>query len=140
MNNEFLKRILSSLILIPLVVFIITEGKYFFYILIILIYFISCYEWYKMTKNKPYSTYGYFFFTISLFCFYQLRYDIENSFIPLLITISICILTDIGGYIFGKIFKGPKLTTYSPNKTYSGLIGSFVLAFLFVPFFMYYDF
>ena len=32
----------------------------------------------------------------------------------------ICISTDIGGYIFGKIFKGPKLTKISPKKTYSG--------------------
>jgi phosphatidate cytidylyltransferase len=31
-----------------------------------------------------------------------------------------CIASDIGGYIFGKIFKGPKLTKISPKKTYSG--------------------
>jgi phosphatidate cytidylyltransferase len=47
-------------------------------------------------------------------------------------------LTDIGGYIFGKTFKGPKLTKISPKKTYSGLIGSFVLSiiggFIFVEF------
>ena len=35
---------------------------------------------------------------------------------------------DIGGYIFGKIFKGPKLIKISPNKTYSGMIGSFILS------------
>ena len=47
-------------------------------------------------------------------------------------------MTDIGGYIFGKTFKGPKLTKISPKKTYSGLIGSFVLSiiggFIFVEF------
>ena len=37
----------------------------------------------------------------------------------------ICISTDIGGYIFGKIFKGPKLTKISPKKTYSGVIGGY---------------
>ena len=42
--------------------------------------------------------------------------------------IIICIFTDIGGYIFGKIFKGPKLIKISPNKTYSGMIGSFILS------------
>ena len=36
------------------------------------------------------------------------------------------ISSDIGGYIFGKIFKGKKLTKISPNKTYSGLIGSYI--------------
>ena len=44
--------------------------------------------------------------------------------------ILICIFTDIGGYIFGKIFKGPKLTKISPNKTYSGLIGGLFLPLL----------
>ena len=39
----------------------------------------------------------------------------------------ICISTDIGGYLFGKIFKGPKLTKFSPKKTYTGMIGSFLL-------------
>ena len=42
--------------------------------------------------------------------------------------IFICVGSDIGGYIFGKIFKGPKLTSISPNKTFSGSIGSFLLA------------
>ena len=45
-----------------------------------------------------------------------------------LFIIFICILTDLGGYIFGKIFKGPKLTKISPNKTYSGVVGSFLLS------------
>ena len=49
----------------------------------------------------------------------------------LVFVITICILTDIGGYIFGKIFKGKKLTKVSPNKTYSGMIGSFFLTLLF---------
>ena len=42
----------------------------------------------------------------------------------------ICIFTDIGGYIFGKIFKGPKLTKISPKKTYSGVFGSFLLSLI----------
>ena len=33
-------------------------------------------------------------------------------------------------YIFGKIFKGPKLTKISPNKTYSGVFGSFLLSIM----------
>jgi phosphatidate cytidylyltransferase len=48
----------------------------------------------------------------------------------LLITI-ICVSTDIGGYIFGKIFKGPKLTKFSPNKTYAGMIGGYLLSIIF---------
>ena len=47
----------------------------------------------------------------------------------LLITI-ICVSTDIGGYVFGKIFKGPKLTIFSPNKTYAGMIGGYLLSII----------
>ena len=43
---------------------------------------------------------------------------------------TICIFTDIGGYVFGKIFKGPKLTRVSPKKTYSGVFGSFLLSLI----------
>ena len=43
--------------------------------------------------------------------------------------ISICIATDIGGLVFGKTFKGKKLTKISPNKTYSGFYGSFIFSF-----------
>ena len=46
----------------------------------------------------------------------------------LLFTTIICVSTDIGGYIFGKIFKGPKLTKFSPNKTYAGMIGGYFLS------------
>ena len=37
-----------------------------------------------------------------------------------------CISSDIGGYVFGNIFKGPKLTKISPNKTYAGALGSII--------------
>ena len=49
----------------------------------------------------------------------------------------ICIFSDIGGFVFGKFFKGRKLTKISPNKTLSGSIGSFILSLLLVPFFYY---
>ena len=44
--------------------------------------------------------------------------------------VTVCIFTDIGGYVFGKIFKGPKLTKISPNKTYAGVFGSFLLSLI----------
>ena len=50
---------------------------------------------------------------------------LEYEFYNLLLVLLTCILTDIGGFIFGKIIKGPKLTKLSPNKTYSGMIGSY---------------
>ena len=47
-----------------------------------------------------------------------------------LFLIIVCIFTDIGGYIFGKIFKGPKLTKISPKKTYAGMIGGYFLSLI----------
>ena len=51
----------------------------------------------------------------------------------------VCISTDIGGYLFGKIFKGPKLTKISPNKTYSGMIGGYFLSLIFLSYFFNWD-
>ncbi len=52
--------------------------------------------------------------------------------------VMICILTDIGGYVFGKTFKGPKLTKISPNKTYSGVIGGYLCSIIFMSFYFNY--
>ena len=51
----------------------------------------------------------------------------------------ISISTDVGGYIFGKIFKGPKLIKISPNKTYSGMFGGFFLSIISINIFLNYD-
>ena len=65
------------------------------------------------------------------FSFYSAHEFRENeNYKDFLFIITICIFTDIGGYIFGKIFKGPKLTKISPKKTYSGVFGSFFLPFI----------
>ena len=42
----------------------------------------------------------------------------------------ICVSTDIGGFVFGKILKGPKLIKISPNKTYAGVLGSYIFSLL----------
>ena len=45
-----------------------------------------------------------------------------------ILVLIICIFTDLGGYIFGKFFKGPKLIKISPKKTYAGALGGFILS------------
>jgi phosphatidate cytidylyltransferase len=52
--------------------------------------------------------------------------------------IFICVFTDIGGYVFGNFFKGPKLTKLSPNKTYSGVIGGYLFSIIFMALFFNY--
>ena len=133
MNQELFKRILSSIILFPLVIIIIIKGSYFFYILLLITFLICSYEWHLMSKNKVYYFFGFIFLLISFFCAFKLRNNVEDDYIIFLLVTIICVLTDIGGYIFGKIFKGPKLTKYSPNKTYAGVLGSYVLSISSLP-------
>ena len=83
----------------------------------------------------------FFIFLYLLFFSYLVLMEfIENkpnvSWI-LIYLVLICILTDLGGYIFGKTFKGKKLTKISPNKTYSGMLGSFLLPLVFAIFYTY---
>ena len=67
-----------------------------------------------------------------LFFAFLLAYLLREKFTLglLLLVLIICIFTDLGGYIFGKVFKGPKLIKISPKKTYSGAIGGFILSLI----------
>ena len=122
--NNFVKRILSSIILIPLALYIIVQGSFVLMFFTVTCFLVSCYEWHKMTKKKFYKIYGFPFLFCSFFTFYEL--DLFLVFFVILI----CISTDIGGYFFGKIFKGPKLTKISPNKTYAGMLGGYFLSLI----------
>ena len=127
MNQEITKRILSSIIIIVIAFFFITKGSFFYIFFLSICFFISSFEWYKMTKNKNYFLLGLVFLILSFLSAFLFRNIFLKDFI---LVILICISTDIGGFVFGKIFKGPKLTKISPNKTYSGMIGSFFLSII----------
>ena len=130
--SELQKRILSSIIIIPLSLFIIVKGSILFLFFLIFCFLLSCYEWNKMAKGKIINLLGLIFLLISFYSAFSIREDLEdNSLFIFLFLIIISVSTDIGGYIFGKIFKGPKLTKISPNKTYAGVIGSFLTSILF---------
>ena len=128
MNQEIIKRILSSIIIIAIAFFFIIKGSFFLIFFLSICFFITSFEWYKMTKNKNYFLLGLVFLILSFLSAFLLRNIFLKDFI---LVILICISTDIGGFVFGKIFKGPKLTKISPNKTYSGMIGSFFLSIIF---------
>ena len=130
MDKELQKRILSSIILIPVSFFFIIQGSKTFIFFLSLIFLVTSLEWFKMTKHKNIlRIFGLFFLFFSFFSTIYLRQHIGLNFF--LFIIIVCILTDTGGYIFGKTFKGPKLTKVSPKKTYSGVIGSFLISLLF---------
>ena len=125
-DNELQKRILSSMVLIPISIFFIVQGSVFFIFFLSISFFVTSYEWLKMSKNFFKKIFGIIFLLFSFYLAYLLR--TEQGYKIFILVILISILTDIGGFIFGKIFKGPKLTKISPKKTYSGVIGSFILS------------
>ena len=129
-KKELQKRIISSIILIPVTFFFIIQGSYIFIFFLSLIFLATCFEWFKMTKNKDLiRIFGLFFLFFSFYSAFYLRQYIGLNFF--IFIIIICIFTDTGGYIFGKILKGPRLTKVSPKKTYSGVVGSFLIPLLF---------
>jgi len=133
MLNNLLLRSISSALLILISFFFIVKGGYFFVFFLIICLIISLFEWNKMVINKFLSLAGSIFITLSFFAAYHLKImEDENNILNFLVILLICISTDIGGYIFGNTFKGPKITKISPNKTYAGSIGGFICSLLFL--------
>ena len=135
MTNSLKQRILTSIILFLIFFFMITSNFILVYFLIIF----SIYAFIEFTnitskiniKNKINIFILNFGFLIYMFCFSSLlliNFFHPESKILTLSIILICIFSDIGGLIFGKLFKGPKLIKISPNKTFSGSIGSFIFS------------
>ena len=140
--NELIKRIYTSIFLI----FIFSLSLFveqLLYIVLIFCFYLLFFEFFNIIKIifKDNKNIQYLCLLISLFliCYLVLFVWISlnsNNFnkIFLLMIISISIGTDIGGFIFGKIFKGKKLSTISPNKTYSGMFGSYFLSIILITF------
>ena len=126
--NNLTKRILSSIILLPLIIYIIIQGSFVLLFFTVICFFVSCYEWHMMTKNIYHKILGFIFLTASLYTFYKLAINDYEVFIVILI----CVSTDVGGYVFGKLLQGPKLTKISPNKTYAGVFGGYLLSIIFL--------
>ena len=149
MSQNLLKRLITSIVLLSLFIFINFSHQYIFIFSILIIGLIICIEannlFSKILTNKNSKknssinklnanfiilnviTFSYIFF---VFC--NLSYEIHRSESPIffLYIISICFFTDIGGYIFGKIIGGKKLSKISPNKTIAGAIGSFIFSII----------
>ena len=131
--SEFNKRLISSILMVPAIIFIVLLGSYYFIFFLYLCFAISIYEWINISNSKKYLVPGIFLLMLSFYSAYKIRYTSYNEFDGVylfLFILFICVLTDLGGYFFGKILKGPKLTKISPNKTISGFLGGFLLPLL----------
>ena len=129
-NSELFKRIISSLIIIPIALFFIIKGSFLFIFFILICFLITSYEWHKMSNKKLYYLPGFLFLMLSFYSVYLIRANDSDSLKFFLYILIVCVSTDIGGYIFGKIFKGPKLIKISPKKTYSGVIGGYLMSII----------
>ena len=128
------KRLHTSILLFFLILIIFKINFIFVYTLLVL-GVLSIIEFLSMTKrfiknklnffliNFIFISYIYLLFFIALFL-----YSNFETKIMIFSVLLCCVASDIGGFIFGKIFKGPKLTKISPNKTISGAIGSLILS------------
>jgi len=147
-NKETIKRIITSLFLISLLMLTF----FYSYILLILLILISIISWIEFNSliikifDKDKINVNFLRFLIKSLSLIYLTFfsvlifeGITNNNIKTytIFLFLICIFSDIGGLIFGKIFKGKKLTKISPNKTISGSIGSFILSLFLVPFFYF---
>ena len=142
MKNFYL-RLGSSLVMGPIFLLALYEVGFFFYSLLFLLLLFTFYEVFKNVKQCFLSFCLYFLILFFIYSLFSIRGSNNHDYIYLIWLILIVWTSDIGGYIFGKMFRGPKLTNYSPNKTISGLLGSIVFSqssFLILYFFLNYNF
>ena len=147
MKSNIKKRILTSIILFSLLI-----GMFYYsYIMIVSLIIITIISWIEfyaliskiLKKNILkdrffrfiYKTLSLFYLSGFVYLIFAIESEYSNLKIYLLYSVLIAILSDIGGLVCGKIFKGKKLTKISPNKTISGSIGSFIFSTLLIPFF-----
>ena len=116
------KRILTSIIILPLSIFFVVKGDYYLTFFLIFILFAGIHELYSVFNKKKSIIFLSSILILSLISIYYLR---EKNSLLLYFAIAVTISSDIGGYIFGKIFKWKKLSKISPKKTISGVFGSY---------------
>ena len=127
--TNFQKRILTSLIALPLSIFFVVKGGYFLAFFLIFILFAGMHELFSVFKKIKSIILLSSILILSLFSIYYLS---ERADLLLYFVIGVTISSDIGGYVFGKIFKWKKLTKISPKKTISGVFGSYFFSIIFL--------
>ena len=135
------KRILTAFIILPLSFFFIIKGGWFLFSFLIFVLFAGLHEVNTSFKKRESILFLSLILSLSLISIYLLRNGEGAGHILLYFAIAVCISSDIGGYVFGKIFKWKKLISISPKKTISGVFGSYFFSVIcLVLFIEYYNF
>lgn len=144
-KKQLKKRVITSIVLI-FFIFLIFNSLYLMTLSLLIFGVLSIIEFLNLSKKifnkKIYYLLSNLCFITFIFIFsflFFIFYNFEQSKFILLVLLTGCAASDIGGYIFGKIFKGPKLTKISPNKTISGVIGSFICSCILFSSLIYYE-
>ncbi|MFN3827569.1 MAG: phosphatidate cytidylyltransferase [Micavibrio sp.] len=122
-------RVLSALVLAPLMLWIVMTGGYLFLALMLVSALVSFYEWYGFAKNRNHAYLvlgvGAFYLSLCFASYVWLRFGYEEG-AWLAITIVLAVwASDIGAYFAGKFIGGPKLCPkLSPKKTWAGFFGA----------------
>ena len=148
MSQNLLKRIITSIILLSLLFFVIFTNKYIFISSILILGAFICVESNNMflklatsksLRNNKFKKFNLKFLILNLitflyvflvFCNFSYEIYILKGPLFFLYLLTICFFTDIGGYVFGNMIGGKKLSKISPNKTISGVIGSFLFSLI----------
>ena len=121
-------RFITAIILLPPFLFLLYANSISLYFLIFSFFFISIYEInFLLKKNTIYFFILLILIILFLYCLYKLRGNTVSDFYYLLWVMTVVWLSDIGGFLFGRLIKGPKLSKWSPNKTIAGFFGSVIL-------------
>tara|TARA_Y100000590_G_scaffold415073_1_gene512524 strand:+ start:375 stop:1037 length:663 start_codon:yes stop_codon:yes gene_type:complete len=141
-KQELHKRILTTAILLPIVILMVLYNQASFNLLLILVLFFSFYEWYSLNKKKISISIilGYLIILIAILSAKYLRSENIQGIMIFLWIIFVCFFSDIGGFCFGKVIGGKKITKISRNKTYSGAFGSFIFSLIPILFLNIFDY
>jgi len=137
--TEIKKRFFTSILLFLVLFLCIYSQIALTFFLVFCFYQMIC-EFYfilsKIFKQNKFNTYFSMLLILSglsfiiIFVWITIAGNNHNAKLLFFLTVSITISTDVGGFLFGKIFKGKKISKISPKKTYSGMIGSYIISFI----------
>jgi len=147
MNSELKKRLFTSILLMSLL-FVMYLYSFIMIISLIIIALIVWIEFYALIskiilrnafKDKLfrflYKSISLLYLSILVYYILAIESYYPNLKLYLIYSVLVSIMSDIGGLVIGKTFKGRKLIKISPNKTISGSIGSFMFSLFLIPFF-----
>ena len=137
--TEINKRFFTSILLF-LILFLCIYSQIALTFFLVFCFYQMIFEFYfilsKIFKQNKLNIYISMIFVLSILSyiiiFVWTTFSGDNNIVKLLFFLIVCITisTDVGGFIFGKIFKGKKISKISPKKTYSGVIGSYIISFI----------